>query len=157
MIYFQDRWEAEDSLVLGLEQVALCHTRILDGLSEGDDDAMKTLKQSIETLECPVDALSNQLGTAVERMMVVERVDKRETGNRGMDGAMELMSGYIQEMISSLDVLKSGVCDISMNDFVENEDWQGHGGHLLRDIAMADCLDENLDLMVRVCVSYLSF
>lgn len=144
---FQDCWEAEDSLVLGLEQVASCHGQILDGLVEDEDEDVKEkLKQSIEALDCPVDALSDQLERAVERIVAVEREDKGGKQNGGIDGVMGLLSGYIKDIMSSLDVLKAGLCNLS----VEGEEGQDRGGDVLRDLAMADCLEENFNLMVRV-------
>ena len=129
--------------MVGLEQVALCHTRILNGLEEDQDDVLERLKDQLQEVECPdLRQLSDRLEKGMEGMMRLERVDGVTRG--GVDGLMRLMSGYMEDIMSSLDLLRKGLCDISMDGMAVE---QG-GVRVLRDIAMVDCLEENLALMV---------
>lgn len=140
-------WEAEESLVVGFERVALCHSRLLDDMMDGQGDKglLERLKQEIDTLvgDCSVRQLSDVLVEGVERMMVGVEEGEREGGM--VDRVMGAMADGLKDMISSLEVLKNRMDDCGVD--VEG-DGVGWGVGVLRDVSMADCLVENTSLMV---------
>lgn len=141
-------WEAEEKLVVGFEQVAMCHSRLLDYIMDGpgENGLLEQLKQEIEILvaDCPVRDLSDVLVEGVERMM--NGVEEGERGGGLLDGVMGAMADGLKHMMSSLEILKDRMEDCGVAR-VEG-DGEGWGAGVLRDVTMADCIVENRSLMV---------
>lgn len=159
----QEWWEAEDALVVGFERVASWHGAMLHSLSGRHADApretvMQRLKQQLDAsiMDTPgvPDAVGHRLQTSMENMRSIMEVPGSggEECHGSTAGDMDSIGRVLQDMVTSLDMMKHckerGLLLDTVVDDGTVDDSLG-GVSVVRDLAMADCLQENLELLVR--------
>lgn len=152
MIMVQECWNAEESLVVGFETLARCHSRFLDDIGNSKDvqTTMELLKETFDTCMkgFEMHGLSERVDKGLEGMRVVmETSDCVQEGEEGGQPGIR-MGICLQDVVYWLDVLERRVDAMLTKDDGVPDDESSGGAYMLWDISMADCLQENLDLLV---------